>query len=212
MYLNGFEFVNDPEHYDYDSVKDRIVYRLVGYEKNKDVLELQPHERFLKWAKLYYFVQDEMGMVVDNSLLDVWGVTTEEEIKKVAEINTPRLLPVRFEPISETLAALNKERQFPREYEQSLLYVLTNDQRQYGAATLCYPGMLKEIAAELGADLLIIPGSEHENLIMKYSCEEDVQFAVTANYLVNMLRQTRETVTTDGVYIYRREHDRIESI
>lgn len=211
MYLKGFEFVNDPEHYDYNSVKDRIVYRLVGYEKNKEKLKLQPHERFWKWAKLYYFVQNEIGIVVDNSLLDVWGVTAGE-VKAVAEINTPRLLPARFEPISETLAALDKEREFPREYEQSLLYVLTNDQRQYGAATLCYPGMLKEIAAELGEDLLIIPGSEHENLIMKYSCEEDLRFAVMANRLVNMLRQTRETVTAENVYIYRKENDRIESI
>lgn len=211
MYLKGFEFVNDPEHYDYNSVKDRIVYRLVGYEKNKEKLKLQPHERFWKWAKLYYFVQNEIGIVVDNSLLDVWGVTAGE-VKAVAEINTPRLLPARFEPISETLAALDKEREFPREYEQSLLYVLTNDQRQYGAATLCYPGMLKEIAAELGEDLLIIPGSEHENLIMKYSCEEDIHFAVMANRLVSMLRQTRETVTAENVYIYRRESDRIESI
>ena len=211
MYLNGFEFINDPEHYDYDSVKDRIVYRLVGYEKNKEKLELQPHERFLKWAKLYYFVQDEKGIVVSNSLLDVWGVKAQE-IKAVAEINTPRLLPVRFEPISETLTALDKKRQFPREYEQSILYVLTNNQRQYGAAAICYPGILKDIAAELGADLLIIPGSEHENLIMKYSCEENIQFAVAANRLVNMLRQTRETVTAENVYIYRRESDRIESI
>ena len=211
MYLNGFEFVNDPESYDYDSVKDRIVYRLVGYEKNKETLESQPHERFLKWAKLYYFVQDEKGIVVSNSLLDVWGVTAEE-IKAVAEINTPRLLPARFEAISETLTALNKTRQFPREYEQSILYVLTNTQRQYGAAAICYPGILKDIAAELGEDLLIIPGSEHENLIMKYSCEEDLRFAVTANRLVNMLRQTRETVTAENVYIYRRESDRIESI
>lgn len=211
MYLNGFEFINDPEHYDYDSVKDRIVYRLVGYEKNKETLESQPHERFLKWAKLYYFVQDEKGIVVSNSLLDVWGVTAEE-IKAVAEINTPRLLPARFEAISETLTALNKTRQFPREYEQSILYVLTNTQRQYGAAAICYPGILKDIAAELGEDLLIIPGSEHENLIMKYSCEEDLRFAVTANRLVNMLRQTRETVTAENVYIYRRESDRIESI
>lgn len=211
MYLNGFEFVNDPENYDYDSVKDHIVYRLVGYEKNKEKLKLQPHERFWKWAKLYYFVQNEIGIVVDNSLLDVWNVTAEE-IKAVAEINTPRLLPARFESICETLAALDKERQFPREYEQSILYVLTNNQRQYGAAAICYPGILKDIAAELGADLLIIPGSEHENLIMKYSCEEDIQFAVMANRLVNMLRQTRETVTAENVYIYRRESDRIESI
>lgn len=211
MYLNGFEFVNDPENYDYDSVKDRIVYRLVGYEKNKEKLKLQPHERFWKWAKLYYFVQNEIGIVVDNSLLDVWNVTAEE-IKAVAEINTPRLLPARFEPISETLAALDKERQFPRESEQGLLYILTNTQRQYGAAAICYPGILKDIAAELGADLLIIPGSEHENLIMKYSCEEDIQFAVMANRLVNMLRQTRETVTAENVYIYRKENDRIESI
>lgn len=211
MYLNGFEFVNDPEQYDYDSVKDHIVYRLVGYEKNKDVLELQPHERFLKWAKLYYFVQNEIGIVVDNSLLDVWDVNTQE-IEAVAKINTPRLLPARFEAISETLTALDKKRQFPREYEQSILYVLTNNQRQYGAAAICYPGILKDIAAELGADLLIIPGSEHENLIMKYSCEEDIQFAVMANRLVNMLRQTRETVTAENVYIYRRESDRIESI
>lgn len=211
MYLNGFEFVNDPENYDYDSVKDRIVYRLVGYEKNKEKLELQPHERFLKWAKLYYFVQDDKRIFVCNSLLDVWDVKAQE-IKAVAEINTPRLLPVRFEPISETLTALDKKRQFPREYEQSLLYVLTNNQRQYGAAAICYPGILKDIAAELGADLLIIPGSEHENLIMKYSCEEDVRFAVLALYLVNMLRQTRETVTAENVYIYRRESDRIESI
>ena len=211
MYLKGFEFVNDPEHYDYDSVKDHIVYRLVGYEKNKETLESQPHERFLKWAKMYYFVQDETGIVVSNSLLDVWDVKAQE-IQAVAEVNTPRLLPARFELISETLAALDKERKFPRKYEQSILYVLTNNQRQYGAAAICYPGILKDIAAELGADLLIIPGSEHENMIMKYSCEEDIQFAVMANRLVNMLRQTRETVTAENVYIYRRESDRIESI
>lgn len=54
----------------------------------------------------------------------------------------------------------------PEDCPVPTLYVLTNDAAHNGAACVLYPDKLKDLADEFGSDLLILPSSIHEVLII----------------------------------------------
>ena len=54
-----------------------------------------------------------------------------------------------------------------RENLAGLMYVLTNTVNIRGAAAILYPGVLKEIAGQLGGDFIIFPSSIHETILAK---------------------------------------------
>ena len=87
------------------------------------------------------------------------------------------------------------------------MYILTNKLKIHGATCIAYPRLLKRIADYLEDDLVIIPSSIHEVLIIPASITqegyslEDLQFMIT---------ETNDTILTDDevlsnhAYIYER--------
>ena len=67
----------------FEYVRDRIVYRLVNYEKNKEILEDCPHLRLYDLALTFRWVahSDDIGIstaLVTNQELQVWGISMNE--------------------------------------------------------------------------------------------------------------------------------------
>ena len=93
------------------------------------------------------------------------------------------------------------------------LYVLTNDAAHNGAACVLYPDKLKDLADEFGSDLLILPSSIHEVLIIADSenfTEHD--YHVFCNTIKNVNRESiqPEDFLSDNMYLYRRETDNLQ--
>jgi len=86
------------------------------------------------------------------------------------------------------------------------MFVLTNERRFCGAAVMLYSKLLHKIAMRLGKDLLIIPSSIHEVIIMpdrgEYSIEE------LSNFVRNINEEAveQEERLTNHIYIYRRKN------
>ena len=198
---------------DFEQIKERIAYKLVNYEANRKLLEDVPHVPFLNLAKVFYVTIDckEFGsgsILVHNNHMESWGVTTEE-LDELASINTPKM----FQAEIMSMAVVMKELMQDVSEEMELLidnkmFVVTNKDRHYGAAAMCYPNIIKEFAEQKECDLIIIPSSVHEVLILPCEGEDFKRFKEMV-IEVNETALSPEEVLSNSVYIYRRELDKI---
>lgn len=202
--------VNILKHF--DTIKDKIVYKVVNYRSNEKLLEQVPHKRILDLAVVFYCLLDnEYGRsataLIYNNNLKNWNVTIDD-VYKAALKNTPDLLHGK---ISSMAALFEKcgvnvdgEEVDLKDYVPSDMYVLTNESKLNGAACILYENVLYDFAQKLGADLYILPSSVHEVILLpKLSMFEKDE-------LVNMVKEVNtegvaaDEVLSDHVYEYNR--------
>ena len=86
------DFFRNPER-----VRPTVVYKLIHYEKNKELLKEIPHLPFLDLAVVFYCLLTDTPVghatvLIHNSHLELWGKNTSW-LYKAARENTERLLP-----------------------------------------------------------------------------------------------------------------------
>lgn len=98
---------------DYGKMKDKIAYKIIGYEKNKDMLREIPHILFLDMAVVFYCNVSERELsratiLIYNNHLKMWGITKENLYEAAAE-NTKRIFPARIIPIEKMMREIFSE-------------------------------------------------------------------------------------------------------
>lgn len=186
---------------DFMKVKDRIAFRLVHKEKNKELLEDIPYIDFLDLAICFYyaFYNEELGdgmILIHNSHMEMWK-TNKEELLSLAKKNTEKLFP----PVLMSMEAIMQEC-FEVSFGELQMYVLTNKQRCQGAASILFPKMLEEIARKIGGDFLILPSSVHEVIAIKAKEQEDVEMLHQMIAEVNGTQLSVEEVLAEYPYYY----------
>ena len=193
----------------FESIRNRIVYKLIHAGNNKTLLSSVPHIRYLDLAIVFYFIvtennEGQMTALIRREHLKLWNIT-EEQLIQLAEENTPRLLPARITPIEQVLAKLDTFSLLPPEGLPSVhLKVLTNHREINGAACILYPELLKNLADEAEDDLVILPSSIHEVLIARQS--QTLPYH-ELNSMVRYINQTDvppEDRLSDHIYCYSR--------
>ena len=89
--------------FDFNHVKEHIVYKLIRRDANEELLKQIPYESFLDLAVVYYIQIDNTrfgsaAIQIRNEHLRYWRVE-KEEIRRLAEKNTPRIYPVQIRQI-----------------------------------------------------------------------------------------------------------------
>lgn len=202
--------VNILKHF--DTIKDKIVYKVVNYRSNEKLLEQVPHKRILDLAVVFYCLLDnEYGRsataLIYNNNLKNWNVTIDD-VYKAALKNTPDLLHSKISSIAALFEKcgvnVDGEEVDLKDYVPSDMYVLTNESKLNGAACILYENVLYDFAQKLGADLYILPSSVHEVILLpKLSMFEKDE-------LVNMVKEVNtegvaaDEVLSDHVYEYNR--------
>lgn len=174
---------------DYQKIKSKILYKLINYKANVEYLKNVPYEEFFDMAIVPYvmFGNSELGdatMQIKNEHLEGWGVD-KETVMAEAKRNTP-------------IAQLAEVGQLT-EY----MYVLTNSNRNLGAATVCYPETLEKVWRLIGEDFYILPSSIHEFILIpeSYGVEADQLRRIVSE--VNATAVRAEEVLSDQVYYYK---------
>ena len=196
---------------DFENVRDRVVYRVIHYQENQEMLLKMPFKRILDLAIVFYLLletgDDCMGnatVQISKSHLQLWKVD-EDTIFEQALCNTPRLLPAQIRPMKEAMGELLNMGDVAELGTEPEMYILTNAVGMNGACCMLYDSVLMDFAAEQDSDLLIIPSSVHEVLLLPYSEEVDIQ---ALNELVREVNETvvsAEEILADKVYLFRRE-------
>lgn len=199
----------------FEAVKERICYRLVGRRGNEDLLGKIPHVDFLDMAICFYYVYrgktpGDGTILIYGSHVEMWDTCTEELLRLAGE-NTPRIFPWECCGIKEILGmpeetdgnagAFSLEEEKEAGCPEIPIKVLGNHERLYGAACILYPGVLEEIAREMG-DFYIIPSSVHETLLLKDTgngSAADLQLMICE---VNNTQVAPEEVLTNTLYRY----------
>ena len=198
----------------HDIIRGQVVYRLVNYERNLNLLEEVPHKRFLNLALIYYVMvyNEEMGsgaVMIRDHMLEYYDMTTDE-IDEAARINTPRLLPADFLKISDLLREFGEKsgaqsyKEISMEEESAVvpLYVLTNRMRQFGAYYMTDTEVLGRIASQLDADLFLLPSSVHECMVVPAGQWEEAESLASMVREINLTQVSADEYLSDTVYRY----------
>ena len=183
---------------DYEFVKDKIIYRLIGREENQELLKEIPYKSYLEYGMA--------SMMVRAEHMDMWKVT-EEDLYYRASKNTQELLPYEFAPmrtVIEELLGLGME-----EGPAEKMYILSNEMRSYGAAALIYPDCLRKIAGVVGENFFVIPSSVHETIIV---AESEAPGREELGSMIEEINETQveaEEVLSDRAYYYDRESGKL---
>lgn len=154
----------------FDQIKDKIFYRLVHAERNKELLTDVPHILIWDLAICFCYACSLEGVgdgmiLIHNAQMENWNVNTQT-LMQLAEVNTPRLFPMCFQGMQEILKQMDFEFDL-YECEEEQLYVLSNTTRTYGASVILYPETLAYVAEKLQCDFYILPSSVHEVIVLK---------------------------------------------
>lgn len=89
-------------------------------------------------------------------------------------------------------------------------FVVTNKAKSYGAGVICNKKMLRAVANEYASNLVIIPSSIHECLLLcSVDDEPDMDAFATMVREVNENAVIPEEVLSDHAYFYNKEADKI---
>lgn len=180
---------------DYEKMKDKICFKLVNTDMNKEFLKDAPHLKFNDELSLCFYIQlrPDATITIHNKFINIWNLgknDAEKQLYEVAQRNTMRIHPPVLDNMAYVLGYISDvdgieelegfkemvESQFP-------IYVLTNETKVYGASTIAYNnGQLLEdcrqaIENRTGKDvpaLVIIPSRIHEVMILPADDIDDI--------------------------------------
>lgn len=199
---------------DFEQVKDRIYYKLVSLEKNRRLLEKLPYYRWHDLAIIFYYAMEEekvgkASITIHYHHLEMWEQSVDT-LYRVAQKNMRKGMPELLVSMKDLLAEmaglqLGEGMNIP-------MYVLTNQEKVYGAAALLYSEKMKELADMWRCDLLILPSSIHEVLLLPDDGKNEYSFYRQMVEDVNTTQVEPEEVLSYSLYRYRRETEQIEEI
>lgn len=190
---------------------NRIAYKLINAEKNKNLLSEIPHRRFHNLVICYYYqIEDgyEIGkgsILIRNTHLKEWNID-EETLFEIAHKNSKEMLPSQMVPIKELLNDMYGSRIVN---EDLPMYVLSNTDRTFGASAILYENELRNIAKELGDSFYVLPSSVHEVIVIPESTCVDADNLLTIVTQINKSEVAWEEVLSDSVYYYDRDKEEL---
>ncbi len=210
-----------------EQIMEKIIFRIINEPANRELLKEVPHISYpeLDLSITFYLSlqRDEdshLTALIYNRHQKAWNRSTEE-LFLAAGSNTPRLFPARIRSLPEAIQDIVKKSPEREMNEESLeeffdtaplsppMYVLSNSSGLNGAGCLLYEGILKDFASCISSDLIILPSSIHEVLIIPYS--KDISFDELAEtvFSINQEEVPEEDRLSNHIYFYSRSSDKL---
>lgn len=223
LYNSQADDIDTTDLVKYENVKSRIRGKLINYELNKEYLQDKIYFKFLDLAVVFCIQvhldidnTENAVIVINRSLFSVWDIN-EAQLFEVAKENMSKYEEYSFTSMFDVLLALQQNSQVAacdiEDYPESCgLYVLSNKQKVVGASVILNPNVLKEVSEILQDDLVLLPSSIHEWLVLKKSevnTVGDIQGLYEMVKAVNDNEVAHEDLLSYNVYTYNRETDRM---
>lgn len=223
IYSASMEKIESGECFDlrYDDSDNKIIMKLVNYERNLELLKNSPFVRVEDLAVTFNYLasdnEEGIGTVrITNENAKTLNVNRGKLLENAIR-NTMRRFPADFEPIldvlvriaeksgngrsEESMKAVDELKQLRSEGGASEMYVLTNNHGMYGAACILYENLPEEIYQRLGG-FYILPCSVNELIIVPDNGEIEEDRLREMVTMVNSEHVLAEEVLSDRVYHY----------
>jgi len=227
--------ISVPNLTEFDSVKDKLFFKLINFNKNQELLKSIPHIKWLDLAIIFSILlkkdSDGIGSChVKNELISSWEVDLDCIFEHAKE-NTPILFGSSVRSMDEIIRGMisqdfikgevpsNVDDMFdlllPRDNNienPNKMYVASNTVGINGASWLLYKNELHTFSSFLQMDLYILPSSIHEIILIPSNK------GISNHELLNMVKEVNcsqvpvNEVLSDNVYFYEREQDKIHAL
>lgn len=196
----------------WENVKNKVVYRLINRERNKQLLKQVPHEEILDLAMVFYVAFDhESFMMINHGFCREWNIT-KEELLEVAKDNTPRLFPMQMMMPEDVIRKVFGIEETETVFSSIPIYFVTNQYSLYGASVILYLEVLTELAEKLNSDLYLLPSSIHEFCIIPADEDNNSQSLIAMLREINRSTVDKEDYLGDNIYLYKRDTGEISLI
>ena len=217
---------------DFNLVQDKICYKLVNRDKNKEHLSDAPYLPFHDLAVIFYVVvsEDRVGtgtVTVHDNLMEMWGNPDIKELYRIAKNNTQRRYKGRVSNMMEIMGEIISHSadnvdpdvvdaffEMDSVYEDNMMpmFVATNNKKVNGAGVILYDGLLTTFAEKIGGDFYILPSSVHEVIFVPANGDMDARYLIQMVKEVNATEVSPDEVLSDNVYMYHADEDFVEMI
>ena len=194
--------------------------KLVGRERNKEFLEGVPYVPYLDLAIVFYVRVENplMGtgsVLVKDGMRDEWGID-DDELLKVALTNVKDNNPIEFTHIYTVLSSMIPEGKGEEvkgifDDRNVPMYVASNSEKIWGAVAILFDNELGNFADKLGEDLIILPCSIHEIIVLPAK-DADIDSLKQIVVEINNTQLGRDIILSDSVYYFNRENRRVSRV
>ena len=203
---------------DYNAVAGNVKIRLVNRDFNVQFLKNIPYINFLDLAVCFYVTtnvtkdgsSNEGSIIINNEIFKNWNIELEK-LYEAAIINTQSEYSPYFVHLAELLeeqgTLIEEFGDFSKECFP--IYVLSNNIRMYGASVILYEEVIKTISDGFDCNLIIIPCSIHEVLILPEQYGVDIEMINEQIRYVNRTELFESDVLSNHAYIYDRSIGKI---
>ena len=199
---------------EFGCVKDRIFHKIINYEKNRKLLEDVPYCRWCDLAVVFYYAVEEetigrASILIHNNHLIMWEQTADV-LYRIAQRNMRRCMPELLLPMYELVEEMTGVKLGQEDGVR--MYVLTNKAKINGASAMLYSDKIRELADSLQSDLIILPSSVHEVLLLPDDHKQKYDFYRQMVEEVNTTQVEPEEILSYNLYRYSRKKEEIEEI
>ena len=212
---NIMDVFKTEDFYDFDKMKEKIVLKVINTERNLDLLEQVPHLDMegLGLSVVFYVSlmtgEKSAGILIKNEHLKLWEKTVSD-LLMVAEINTNRMHAFTIKSMNEVLSGMFGFEEDLIPDDVPALYVLTDENKTFGASQLYLKNKIREFAEKNNCDVYILPSSVHELLLLRADFPN-----LEPSYLKEMVCEVNATEVSDedflcdGAYKFELATDKI---
>lgn len=188
---------------DFEKCKDSIIYKLINYKKNEGMLSHIPHLKYLDFAVIFQISLNNTNfgnasITIHEQLVERWGATLTD-LQHLAAQNTPRLFPHQLIDLNKLVSKVFDMSAYG---DVTDMYALSNITKTNGASVILYEGLLNDIANKLNSNLILLPSSIHEFIIMPHEYDTDLAYLTELINSVNDTSVSDEEILSNHPYIY----------
>lgn len=200
----------------FETVEDRICYKLINAERNEELLKEIPFIPFLDLAICFYVpysseMTGEGSILIRNAHLDFWGASVSQ-VWSAAKRNTTRLMPSECESMENLLSQVLKTEEGMRDARDLQMLVLSNAKHVFGATVILYENLLPDMAERMEESFYILPCSIHEVILLPRRGEESVAALKEMIRNVNATEVSTQEILSDNLYFYDRKAKRLQIV
>ena len=140
----------------------------------------------------------EMSFLVTNPLMKEYGISKDELFSDAAGNMDYSIRPL-FSVLAEIEPGLAEESIAPPD---DMLFVVTNQQKVYGAGAIADPGFIEKAEKMMRGDYFILPSSIHEVLLLRDDGNTDYRALEAMVHEINITQVAPEERLSDQVYHY----------
>lgn len=200
----------------YETVKSRIIFKLINTEKNRELLRDVPYIPFHDLSIVFQCLVSEerfgnASILIHNVHLQLWKVNARELYERALE-NTPLLQGYELADMNTVLEEMKAlggidDEEIEDMQQEVPMYVLSNKSRINGASCILYKDILKDFAMVVDKDLYVLPSSIHEVILLPSDGTQESEQLKEMVREINQSQVEKEEVLSDSVYYYRRSDD-----